>query len=167
MSDATVQLAATAQAPRLRWSPKHLLAHATIIALGFLMVYPVLWMISAYKIYRVVSRLSYLESFLHVCAWCRKIEYQNQWLSIEAHFQLVRPTESDDVVIELPSQADFDDIFGVERKSMMDGDAATRPKGEVLTDPFILNQSFGDVVHGECRSDRRISNRLTADGSGG
>ena len=45
-----------------------------------------LWMFSAYKIYRVVSRLSYLESFLLVCAWCRKIEYQNQWLSIEAHF---------------------------------------------------------------------------------
>ena len=45
-----------------------------------------LWIFSAYKIYRVVSRLSYLESFLHVCAWCRKIEYQNQWLSLEAHF---------------------------------------------------------------------------------
>lgn len=45
-----------------------------------------LWMISAYKIYFVVSRLSYLESFLHVCAWCRKIEYQNNWLSLEEHF---------------------------------------------------------------------------------
>jgi hypothetical protein len=45
-----------------------------------------LWIFSAYKIYRVVSRLSYLESFLHVCAWCRKIEYQNRWLSLEAHF---------------------------------------------------------------------------------
>ena len=46
----------------------------------------ILWMFSAYKIYLVVSRLSYLESFLHVCAWCRKIEYKNQWLSLEAHF---------------------------------------------------------------------------------
>lgn len=45
-----------------------------------------LWMFSAYKVYRVVARLSYLESFLHVCAWCRKIEYNNQWLSLEAHF---------------------------------------------------------------------------------
>jgi hypothetical protein len=45
-----------------------------------------LWMFSAYKIYLVVSRLSYLESFLHVCAWCRKIEYNDQWLSLEAHF---------------------------------------------------------------------------------
>ena len=45
-----------------------------------------LWMFSGYKIYLVVSRLSYLESFLHVCAWCRKIEHNSQWLSLEAHF---------------------------------------------------------------------------------
>ena len=45
-----------------------------------------LWLFSAYKIYMVVSRLSYLESFLHVCAWCRRIEYHDQWLSVEAHF---------------------------------------------------------------------------------
>jgi hypothetical protein len=45
-----------------------------------------LWMFSAYKIYLVVSRLSYLESFLHVCAWCRKIENHDRWLSLEAHF---------------------------------------------------------------------------------
>jgi len=45
-----------------------------------------LWMLSAYKVYRVVSRLSYLESFLHVCAWCRRIEYKDRWLSLEAHF---------------------------------------------------------------------------------
>jgi hypothetical protein len=45
-----------------------------------------LWMFSAYKVYRVVSRLSYLENFLHVCAWCRKIEYQDRWLPLEAHF---------------------------------------------------------------------------------
>ena len=45
-----------------------------------------LWMFSAYKVYRIVSRLSYLESFLHVCAWCRKIEYNSQWMSLEEHF---------------------------------------------------------------------------------
>ena len=45
-----------------------------------------LWMFSAYKIYLIVSRLSYLESFLHVCAWCRKIEAEHKWLTIEQHF---------------------------------------------------------------------------------
>ena len=45
-----------------------------------------LWIFSAYKIYLVVSRLSYLERFLHVCAWCRKIEHNAKWLSLEEHF---------------------------------------------------------------------------------
>ena len=43
-------------------------------------------MFSAYKIYHIVSRLTYLESFLHVCAWCRKLEVKQQWLTIEQHF---------------------------------------------------------------------------------
>ena len=45
-----------------------------------------LWIFSAYKIYLIVSRLSYLETFLHVCAWCRKIEVEQQWLTVEQHF---------------------------------------------------------------------------------
>ncbi len=45
-----------------------------------------LWIFSAYKIYLIVSRLSYLESFLHVCAWCRKIEVEQKWFTIEQHF---------------------------------------------------------------------------------
>ena len=46
-----------------------------------------LWMGSAYKLYMIVSRLSYLENFLHVCAWCRRIQHQDVWLSLEEHFQ--------------------------------------------------------------------------------
>jgi len=45
-----------------------------------------LWLFSAYKIYHIVSRLTYLESFLHVCAWCRKLEVKQKWLTIEQHF---------------------------------------------------------------------------------
>ncbi|MGE5663312.1 MAG: hypothetical protein ACM31I_03155 [Deltaproteobacteria bacterium] len=32
---------------------------------------------------RLVSRLFYLERFLKVCAWCRKINDDKRWLSIE------------------------------------------------------------------------------------
>jgi hypothetical protein len=46
-----------------------------------------LWIGSAYKLYQIVSRLSYLEKFLHVCSWCRRIQHQNFWLSLEEHFQ--------------------------------------------------------------------------------
>ena len=45
-----------------------------------------LWIFSAYKVYRIVSRLSYLENFVHLCAWCKRIEKDNQWLSLEDHF---------------------------------------------------------------------------------
>ena len=46
-----------------------------------------LWMGSAYKLYRIISRLSYLENFLHVCSWCRRIQHHDRWLSLEQHFQ--------------------------------------------------------------------------------
>ena len=55
----------------------------TAIATGVIFL---LWIFSSYKVYRVVSRLTYLENFLHVCAWCRKIEHESQWLSLEDHF---------------------------------------------------------------------------------
>lgn len=46
-----------------------------------------LWIGSAYKLYQIVSRLSYLENFLRVCAWCRRIQHQEMWLSLEDHIQ--------------------------------------------------------------------------------
>ncbi|MBI2928693.1 MAG: hypothetical protein HYY24_23775 [Verrucomicrobia bacterium] len=45
-----------------------------------------IWAGSAYKLFRIVSRLSYLEEFLRVCAWCRRIEFDSQWLSLEDHY---------------------------------------------------------------------------------
>ncbi len=46
-----------------------------------------LWILSVYKVYRIVSRLTYLENFVHLCAWCRRIERDNKWLSLEEHFE--------------------------------------------------------------------------------
>jgi hypothetical protein len=45
-----------------------------------------LWGASAYQVYRIVSRLSHLENFLQICAWCRKINVDNQWQSLEKRF---------------------------------------------------------------------------------
>lgn len=47
MSDATMPYAASARAPRPRFSPKQLVAHAAIVALGLVMLYPVVWMVSS------------------------------------------------------------------------------------------------------------------------
>lgn len=55
----------------------------TLISTGIIIL---LWIFSSYKVYRIISRLSYLEKFLHVCAWCRKIEHENQWYSVEQLF---------------------------------------------------------------------------------
>jgi len=35
---------------------------------------------------RLVSRLFYLEGFLRICAWCRKINHDDRWSSMEDYF---------------------------------------------------------------------------------
>jgi hypothetical protein len=35
---------------------------------------------------RLLARLFYLEHFLRICAWCRKIGHDDQWLPIEEYF---------------------------------------------------------------------------------
>jgi hypothetical protein len=35
---------------------------------------------------RLVSRLFYLENFLKVCAWCRRIQHEGEWSSLEEYF---------------------------------------------------------------------------------
>jgi hypothetical protein len=36
-----------------------------------------------YKTQGVLSRLFYLENFLRVCAWCRKIQHGDRWITLE------------------------------------------------------------------------------------
>ena len=36
---------------------------------------------------RLVSRLHYLEGFLRVCAWCKNLEYDGEWISLEEFFE--------------------------------------------------------------------------------
>jgi len=44
---------------------------------------PTLWLTR-----RLVRRLVYLEGFLHVCAWCRKINVNDdQWMPMEEYFK--------------------------------------------------------------------------------
>jgi hypothetical protein len=35
---------------------------------------------------KILKRLYYLEEFLRVCAWCRKIGYNDEWIPIEEYF---------------------------------------------------------------------------------
>ena len=36
---------------------------------------------------RILDRLHYLEGFLRVCAWCRNVEHDGQWLPLEDYFK--------------------------------------------------------------------------------
>ena len=35
---------------------------------------------------RLLKRLHYLEDFLRICGWCRKVCYDGEWLSMEKYF---------------------------------------------------------------------------------
>jgi len=45
-----------------------------------------IWIFFAWKIQQVLSRLTYLESFMHFCSWCNKVEKGGEWLTLEEHF---------------------------------------------------------------------------------
>ena len=36
---------------------------------------------------RIVSRLHYLEGFLRICAWCKKLNLEDEWIPVEEFFQ--------------------------------------------------------------------------------
>jgi len=36
---------------------------------------------------RLLARLYYLEGFLRVCAWCKKINLNGDWVSLEEFFE--------------------------------------------------------------------------------
>jgi hypothetical protein len=36
---------------------------------------------------RLLARLYYLEGFLRVCAWCRKIGHEDEWRTVEDYFK--------------------------------------------------------------------------------
>ena len=43
---------------------------------------------------RLVSRLHYLEGFLRVCAWCKNLEHNGEWISLEEFFERKFQTET-------------------------------------------------------------------------
>src|SRR5262249_9651591 len=70
MSDATMVDAVSAPVSQPGFKPKHLLAHAAIIGLGLVMLYPVVWMVSSsFK----PSQLIFSEPGL----WPRQITLEN------------------------------------------------------------------------------------------
>jgi hypothetical protein len=51
-------------------------------ALSMLLILAV-WLLVATSTRRLLQRVQHLENFMRVCAWCRRIEYKNEWISFE------------------------------------------------------------------------------------
>ena len=45
------------------------------------------WFLVAASTRRVLVRMQRLEEFLKVCAWCRRIEFHGEWISLERFLQ--------------------------------------------------------------------------------
>jgi len=41
------------------------------------------WFLVSTSTRRILERVQYLEKFMRVCAWCRRINYQGEWMRLE------------------------------------------------------------------------------------
>jgi hypothetical protein len=41
------------------------------------------WFLVSTSTRRILEHLNYLEKFMQVCAWCRRIHYQGEWMRLE------------------------------------------------------------------------------------
>lgn len=45
------------------------------------------WLLVAGSTRRVLQHMRYLEAFMKVCAWCRRIEHKGHWMPLEEFFE--------------------------------------------------------------------------------
>lgn len=45
------------------------------------------WFVVSASTRRILEHVRYLEKFLRVCSWCRRINYQGQWMRLEEFMQ--------------------------------------------------------------------------------
>ena len=57
--------------------------HEAIIESFVILIVAIVVILSTRKL---LDRLHYLEGFLRVCAWCRNVEHEGQWISMEDYF---------------------------------------------------------------------------------
>ena len=45
------------------------------------------WFVVSRSTRRILQRVQYLEKFMRVCAWCRRIHFKGQWMPLEEFMQ--------------------------------------------------------------------------------
>jgi len=72
--------------PSLIFSDHQLIWDFRESALKMLLILAV-WFLLIGSTRRVLARVRYLESFMRACSWCRHIDYQGNWISMEEFLQ--------------------------------------------------------------------------------
>lgn len=58
--------------------------HRALVRTTFVLI---IWAWVHFLTRRIVKRLHYLEEFLRVCSWCRKVCDEGEWLEMEKYFK--------------------------------------------------------------------------------
>ena len=96
------------------------------------------WAIVALLTRRLVRHLLYLEGFLRVCAWCRKIGYQDKWIPLEEYFQRGFHVGTTHAVCPDCRQKVKEGIAEVGREELLNqaqSNGAVMPKGQPQSSP--------------------------------
>jgi hypothetical protein len=48
-----------------------------------MLLFLAVWLLVSNSTRRLLKQVRQLENFLHVCAWCRRIDYKGQWMPLE------------------------------------------------------------------------------------
>jgi hypothetical protein len=71
--------------------PWNLAVHPFALIFGWptleLLLTLTVWFLVRISTRRILDHLHYLENFLRVCAWCRRINYQGEWMRLEEFIQ--------------------------------------------------------------------------------
>ena len=52
-----------------------------------MLLFLAVWLLVSLSTRRVLERIRYLEKFLRVCSWCRRIDYKGRWMPLEEFMQ--------------------------------------------------------------------------------
>lgn len=48
-----------------------------------MLLFLAVWLLVATSTSRLLKRVQHLEAFMRVCSWCRRIDYQGEWMPLE------------------------------------------------------------------------------------
>ena len=77
-----------------------------------------------------------------------------QQLAIQANVELLRPAHALEVILILPLEANFDEVFAVNRKVVVNRDAAARSERQIFALPVILQHVQRNLKSFEPRTGR-------------